>query len=646
MATVPTGYIFWDVSANKSYAAGKTFPTLGDGDYLVPATTSADGYYQQYIYHAKDYTIHNVTFNDGWSGLVQSAYYTKAQQPPFNTIAGKPVYSFEYDGCTFSSSPAVSSCTNLKTISWWNCVNLTTIPTLPTNIESLYYAFSGTGITSPPDISSLSNLWCAAWAFYNCTSLTSVPTISGLSALTDTRGMFKGCTNITSPPALPSGLLDMGWMFQNCTLLESAPTIPSSVTSMYSSFRYCTSLTGFITVNAPEAQLNASYCFYDTTNTIVLVGSGATTYLSKRSNNKNVYDGIKAYPASFTSIRCDSSGNESASGLYVLLTIAYTALSYSGAKLVLPTLKKDGSAVSATWHIDTKTGTTLTSSGIQLPSSGKLVSIYYLGDNTTAPKFELTLNTTYSSYSWSSSTIQATTTFKEFIIDIRPDGKTIGIGREASESAEGLLIDMPNISLSSSGNILTPYMAGMIIMSAGLVYPNGWLPCDGRLLNRVEYAELFSAIGTQFGAGDGSTTFAIPDLRGRVPVGTGAGDNLTTRNMADQGGEETHTLVADEVPAHTHGSSGAITGGITGGSHSHHTAFKTLDRTKDNKLQDTRVGPYSTSVADTTQVSTDAQTHTHNLPNHTHTSFGGSGAHENMPPFTAIRFIICTGKLT
>ena len=66
MATVPTGYVFWDVSANKSYAAGKTFPTLGEGDYLVPATTTNDGYYQEYIYHANSMTRNQVTFSGGW----------------------------------------------------------------------------------------------------------------------------------------------------------------------------------------------------------------------------------------------------------------------------------------------------------------------------------------------------------------------------------------------------------------------------------------------------------------------------------------------------------------------------------------------------------------------------------------------------
>lgn len=634
MATVPTGYVFWDVSANKSYAAGKTFPTLGDGDYIVPATSTADGYYQVYFYHAKSFTRNQITFSGGWEGYVQSAYYSKTQKAPFNTIADKPVRSFQYDHCTFSSSPAVSSCTNLWAISWWQCTNLTSIPALPANLKSLYYAFSETKITSSPTLSGLSSLTCTAYAFYKCTSLTSAPSISGLTNLTDLRGMFQGCTSLVTPPALPASAIDTGYMFQSCTAMTSAPTLTANITSCYSMFRYCTSLTGFITVNTPESQLNGNYCFYDTTQTIILVGSGATTYLSKRNNNKNVYDGIKAYPMAFTAIRCDSDGNESASGVYVLLTVSYTALNYSGAKLVLPTLTKDGSSTSATWHIGTKDGTTLTSSGVQLDSTGKIVSIYYVGDNTTAPKFGVILNTIYNSYSWYSTEKQATTTYKEFIIDVRPDGKTIGIGTEASETAEGLMIDMPNFFLSTNGNFRTPMMAGWIIMHAGLTYPNGWFPCDGRELNRVAYPELFEAIGTTWGEGNGSTTFNIPDLCGRVPIGIGSGDGLTSRSAGDKGGTETHALTVAQMPAHNH-----TTGNTT------YDAFVVYNHTAEGKngLGETRV---AAATSGSRYAITGGNT-TFNATYKTATESKGSGsAHPNMQPYLAIRFIICAGRST
>src|SRR6516162_1715155 len=76
--------------------------------------------------------------------------------------------------------------------------------------------------------------------------------------------------------------------------------------------------------------------------------------------------------------------------------------------------------------------------------------------------------------------------------------------------------------------------------------PQLWAPCDGRLLSVSQYPQLFSVIGTTYG-GDGQTTFAVPDLRGRAPMHVGNGHSL-----AEQGGEAEHTLTVAELPTHTH----------------------------------------------------------------------------------------------
>lgn len=84
--------------------------------------------------------------------------------------------------------------------------------------------------------------------------------------------------------------------------------------------------------------------------------------------------------------------------------------------------------------------------------------------------------------------------------------------------------------------------------------PSGWLFCDGRLLPIAQYQALFSLLGITFG-GDGRTTFALPDLRGRVPVGatlSGGGQQLTLRQMGDTGGSETVSLTVAQMPAHNH----------------------------------------------------------------------------------------------
>jgi len=88
--------------------------------------------------------------------------------------------------------------------------------------------------------------------------------------------------------------------------------------------------------------------------------------------------------------------------------------------------------------------------------------------------------------------------------------------------------------------------------------PVGWLPCDGRLLSIAQNTALFSLLGTQFG-GDGKTTFALPDMRGRVPVGMGQGPGLTNRNVGDKGGLESVTLTIAQMPQHRHALRAATT---------------------------------------------------------------------------------------
>ncbi|HTB21216.1 MAG TPA: tail fiber protein [bacterium] len=94
-----------------------------------------------------------------------------------------------------------------------------------------------------------------------------------------------------------------------------------------------------------------------------------------------------------------------------------------------------------------------------------------------------------------------------------------------------------------------PYV-GEIRMFGGTFVPSGWLPCDGSLLSIPEYQVLFTVIGTIYG-GDGVNNFAVPDLRGRVPINQGAGPGLSPRTIGQSFGSETVTLTASQAP-HTH----------------------------------------------------------------------------------------------
>lgn len=95
-----------------------------------------------------------------------------------------------------------------------------------------------------------------------------------------------------------------------------------------------------------------------------------------------------------------------------------------------------------------------------------------------------------------------------------------------------------------------PYL-GQIKMFAGDFPPRGWAFCDGQLLSVNQNDALFSLIGTIYG-GDGRTTFALPDLRGRVPIAAGSGPGLSPRPIGQRSGQENVALTANQIPSHNH----------------------------------------------------------------------------------------------
>lgn len=163
---------------------------------------------------------------------------------------------------------------------------------------------------------------------------------------------------------------------------------------------------------------------------------------------------------------------------------------------------------------------------------------------------------------------------------------------------------------------------GTLIAYAGQVAPPGYLLCNGQAVSRATYAALFAAIGTTYGAGDGSTTFNLPDLRSRVPLGFGQGVGLSNRTLAAKGGEESHTLTTAELPIHAHAADQAA--------HSHLTAIGSA-ATGDAPWG---TGPitYGNVIAGVGRgwyypVLTDPQ-----HPTITVANAGGGAAHGTMPP--------------
>lgn len=96
----------------------------------------------------------------------------------------------------------------------------------------------------------------------------------------------------------------------------------------------------------------------------------------------------------------------------------------------------------------------------------------------------------------------------------------------------------------------TPLLAE-IRLFAGNFAPRGWAFCNGQILSISQNTALFSLLGTTYG-GNGQTTFALPDLRGRVPISQGQGPGLPLYSLGEMGGEPNHTLIQTEMPAHNH----------------------------------------------------------------------------------------------
>lgn len=97
---------------------------------------------------------------------------------------------------------------------------------------------------------------------------------------------------------------------------------------------------------------------------------------------------------------------------------------------------------------------------------------------------------------------------------------------------------------------MEPYI-GQIMMSGGNFVPQGWVHCNSQLLPIAEYEALYSILSTIYG-GEGRTTFALPDLRGRSPIGIVHGPRLSNRNLGEKAGAETNTLTIANMPSYNH----------------------------------------------------------------------------------------------
>jgi len=161
---------------------------------------------------------------------------------------------------------------------------------------------------------------------------------------------------------------------------------------------------------------------------------------------------------------------------------------------------------------------------------------------------------------------------------------------------------------------------GEIRMFAGNFPPAGWAFCEGQLLPISENETLFNLIGTTYG-GDGQETFALPDLRGRVPVHSGTHPpSGQTLQLAESGGTESVTLTQQQLPSHTHVIKASSARGSA--AYTNTTGFPSATAVAGTAI-------YGTSDGNVVQMAANAMTAT-----------GGSQPHDNMAPFVCVNFII------
>ncbi|MBA4387355.1 MAG: hypothetical protein C0404_05200 [Verrucomicrobia bacterium] len=182
---------------------------------------------------------------------------------------------------------------------------------------------------------------------------------------------------------------------------------------------------------------------------------------------------------------------------------------------------------------------------------------------------------------------------------------------------------------------------GSIMAYAGTNVPSGWLLCNGAAVSRVAYTNLFATLGTNYGAGDGSTTFNLPNMKTRLASGMDTGDASFTA-LGRTGGAKTNVLAVTNMPTHAHLVTTPATNVTVaaGGAHTHD--YQVSDDTPFGgwaQWPDTVDGGAGQLLTKPTDAS-GSHTHTVDIPPSTSGPAGGNGAHNNIQPYVVVNYIV------
>lgn len=158
--------------------------------------------------------------------------------------------------------------------------------------------------------------------------------------------------------------------------------------------------------------------------------------------------------------------------------------------------------------------------------------------------------------------------------------------------------------------------------------PKSWMSCEGQLINIASNTALFSLLGTTYG-GNGTTTFALPDLRGRVAIGAGNGPGLPQYALGAKGGTETNTITVPQMAAHTHPmtiTSQIPVNGNAFDTDSPEAAYPAITQSSVNIYNDNASGVFAGNLNITSQIGVN----------------GMGGPVNNIQPYLSLYYIICT----